>query len=116
VIQLNADDSNIRALVHENAERQVQSFYDSPALQVEPFVLADVYLEPECGILPAGHIKDQHLDAFDESPIGGGRLPLLEEVLKKIGDPKFHDVIVIQGPARSGQVHLHPTPVRGTDA
>jgi hypothetical protein len=103
LIQLNADDSNIRALVHENAESQVQSFYDSPVLQVEPFVLADVYLEPDCGILPAGSIKDQHLDPFDDSPKAGGRHPLLEEVLKKIGDANFRDVIVIQGPPGAGK-------------
>ena len=55
-------------------ERQVESFYDSPVLQMEPFVLADVYLELECGALPASLIKDQHLGAFDDSANAGGRM------------------------------------------
>ena len=103
LILLNADDSNVRALVHENAEKQVETFYDSPVLQVEPFVLADVYLGPECGMLTASQIRRERIDAFDDSPNGGGRFNLLDEVLKKIGDPTFRDVIVIQGPPGAGK-------------
>jgi hypothetical protein len=108
-----------RALL-EHAEYQRWLFEERPVLDTQPFALAHVYIETECGELTWGDIcgeedeysdsgssagrgsrEKERLDPFHEKH--GGRRSLLEAVLDRIRDPKFNDAIVIQGIAGSGK-------------
>jgi hypothetical protein len=104
-----------------HADYQRRLFEEAPVFGEEPFALADVYTDTECGKLSWGDIvagprnrssstpftapsaahADGPLDPFDEK--NGGRLDLLTTVMELIGDPTFRDAIVVQGPAGSGK-------------
>lgn len=93
----------------EYADVQRRLFEDTPALGREPFALADVYVDPDCGELRWGEIVEDSqgqrrkvpLDPFSETE--GGRQPLLARVMSWLGDPGYDDALVIQGAAGSGK-------------
>lgn len=98
----------------EHAENQRRLFEEAPVFEKEPFALAHVYVDTECGVLKWGDISREHplsekdhgkgrdrLDPFSEA--AGGRHPLLEKAMALIGDPALRDAIVIQGAAGSGK-------------
>ena len=76
-------------------------FKEQKVLGREPFSLADVYVDTECGVLEWVEISEKKRDAFDERH--GGRNPLVEQALAVLGDERLRDLIVVQGPAGSGK-------------
>jgi Pentapeptide repeats (8 copies) len=89
-------------------------YEDKRVFGEEPFSLADVYVNTECGVLTFREIQEGiggnqtgvskapiRLDPFSETM--GGREDMLTRVLEFIGDKTFHDAIVIQGPAGAGK-------------
>ncbi|HEX5720369.1 MAG TPA: pentapeptide repeat-containing protein [Thermoanaerobaculia bacterium] len=96
----------------EHADFQRWLYEEQPVLGREPFTLAQVYTETDCGVLRWEEIrtKDKRgeggepIDPFDEEH--GGRHPLVETVLDLIADPGFRDAIVLQGVAGSGKSSL----------
>jgi uncharacterized protein YjbI with pentapeptide repeats len=99
-------------LSHINHQRWL--FEEAPVFRKEPFALADVYIDSECGSLSWGEIqagadaceidparRQNLVDPFSEGH--GGRYNLLETVLALMGDSSFTEAIVIQGVAGSGK-------------
>jgi len=80
-------------------------FKEARVLGQEPYALADVYIETECGELTWGHINqasaDQRCDPFNEA--NGGRAPLVDAVLARMADPKFRELLVVQAGPGSGK-------------
>jgi hypothetical protein len=77
-------------------------YTEAPALGREPFSLADVYIDTECGALPWEAIhKESAIDPFSEEH--GGRADMIETVLGYLGDPALREPVVVQGPAGSGK-------------
>jgi len=120
------------AALIEHADYQRRLFEETPVFGKEPFSLAHVYIETECGRLTWGQIRGEdrtgsagsvgngrtaraarpdlshgedgaRVDPFRETAPCGGRHPLLETVLEYFGDPKFRDAVVIQGVAGAGK-------------
>jgi hypothetical protein len=100
----------------EHAEYQRWLFEEKPVFGKEPFNLAQVYIDTECGKLTWEEIRDggpqgqggtaglkekERIDPFLEK--FGGRYPLGETVVGFLGDPEFRDAIVVQGPAGAGK-------------
>jgi len=99
-----------RAKLLEHTERQRRAFAERPVLNIEPFALADVYIETECGDLSWGEIvgnaagptgPQQPKNPFLEE--NGGRGALLKKVLALLGKEDYPDAIVIQGAPGSGK-------------
>lgn len=84
-----------------------QEFEHSPVLGREPFALADVYIDTECGILSWEQIRGgprgdrDKCDPFDEHH--GGRTDLVNAVIAQMKAADFRDAIVVQGVAGSGK-------------
>jgi hypothetical protein len=105
------DNAAAFAAINAHIERQRWLFEDRPLLNVEPFTLADVYVDSDCGKLQwkdfpaAGRSSHQEpgrkFDPFSEE--WGGRHPLLDTVLGYLQDPRFNDAIVIQGAPGCGK-------------
>ena len=92
-------------------------YEDKKIFGEEPFALADVYAETECGVLKwqeflaskpsnsaaqeSGISGRNRIDPFDLKT--GGSVDLLKTVMDLIHDKNFKDTIVIQGPAGSGK-------------
>lgn len=80
-------------------------YQEAPVLGQEPYALADVYIETECGRLAWSDINETKAgtrsDAF--KPTEGGRHPLLETVLDRFADPAFRDLVVVQAGPGSGK-------------
>ncbi|MEM9454240.1 MAG: pentapeptide repeat-containing protein [Myxococcota bacterium] len=89
-----------RDILQRHADYHRALFEEARVLRQEPFSLAHVYVPSDCGVLTWGECRDRKLDPFGES---GGHRPLLDEVLRRIQDPDFKDVIIIQGVAGSGK-------------
>ncbi|HVY49239.1 MAG TPA: hypothetical protein VHB21_25285, partial [Minicystis sp.] len=86
----------------EHADLQRRLFEEVPALGTEPFALADVYEDLDCGKLTWGDVlAAPGADPFDERV--GGRQPLVGAVLELLADPSFADAIVVQGVAGAGK-------------
>jgi hypothetical protein len=98
----------------DHAEYQRWLFEEQPVFGQEPFALADIYVDTECGRLSWGTIRDglppgpedppgqrKRVDPFSEK--FGGRSPLSQAVLELLGDPNLKDGIVIQGVAGAGK-------------
>lgn len=96
----------------EHADFQRWLFEEQPVLGREPFTLAQVYAETECGVLRWEEIRTKDKRGADGAPVDpfseqhGGRHPLIETVLDLIADPGFRDAIVLQGVAGSGKSSL----------
>jgi hypothetical protein len=96
-------------------EYQRWQFEEAPLFGKEPFALAHVYIDTECGVLRWQEICDgsqgaeysttrplrERVEPFSEK--SGGRRDLLGVVREFMADPKFRDAIVIQGAAGSGK-------------
>lgn len=80
-------------------------YQEAPVLGQEPYALADVYIETECGRLAWSDINETKAgtrsDAF--KPTEGGRHPLLDTVLDRFADPTFRDLVVVQAGPGSGK-------------
>jgi hypothetical protein len=95
--------------LREHADYQRWLFEEQPVLGHEPFTLAQVYTETDCGLLRWEEInrkgereeRGERIDPFSQS--FGGRLPLIGTVLELIADKDFRDAVVIQGVAGSGK-------------
>lgn len=96
----------------EHADYQRWLFEERPLFGQEPFSLAYIYVDADCGEVTwdefmtrkfdrAPSRKDLCNDPFDEK--FGGRKPLLQTVMGLITDPTFDDAIVIQGVAGAGK-------------
>ena len=105
------DNSAAHTALNAHIERQRWLFEDRPVLNIEPFTLAQVYVDPDCGKLrwkdfldpngPKREISGERFDPFSQKC--GGRHPLLETVLGYLRDPRFNDAIVIQGASGCGK-------------
>jgi hypothetical protein len=83
-------------------------YHDAPVFQKEPYSLANVYIEPECGSLQWKQVEDDKKDPFQDDDECGGREPMLETVLTLMGDPGFSDLITIQaGPGAGKSAFTH---------
>jgi hypothetical protein len=101
------------ALVRESLRRHVRYtrwlFEEAPLLGEEPYALKDTYIDTGCGALTRKQLQEKDKDGrpkrdpFKRDKENGGCEPLLARVLTDIRDPKFHDVIIIQGPAGAGK-------------
>ncbi|MFQ3243418.1 MAG: hypothetical protein ACI9SP_000036 [Arenicella sp.] len=87
-------------------------YNDAPVFQREPYALADVYIESDCGELSWQQIKDDKLDPFTEqtdraelkkTQQGGDREPLLDTVMAKLADPDFNELITVQAGPGAGK-------------
>ncbi|MGK0439137.1 MAG: hypothetical protein ACJATK_002095 [Paracoccaceae bacterium] len=87
-------------------------YNDAPVFQREPYSLADVYIESECGELSWQQIKDDKVDPFAEktgldsqnkTQKSGGREPLLDTVMAKLADPDFNELITVQAGPGAGK-------------
>lgn len=96
----------------EHADFQRWLFEEQPVLGREPFSLAQVYTETDCGLLRWEEIRkkgqrgeaSEPVDPFNEKY--GGRHPLVETVLDLLAERDFRDAIVLQGIAGSGKSSL----------
>lgn len=96
----------------EHADFQRWLFEEQPVLGREPFSLAQVYTETDCGVLCWEEIRKkgqrgeagESVDPFKEKY--GGRHPLVETVLDLLAEQGFKDAIVLQGVAGSGKSSL----------
>ena len=78
-------------------------YHDAPIFQKEPYALANVYIEPECGSLLWQQVENDKKDPFQEKDECGGRLPMLETVLELMGNPDFSDLITVQAGPGAGK-------------
>ncbi len=78
-------------------------FRDAPVFQREPYSLAQVYVEPECGVLQWRDIRGNKQDPFKEDAESGGRQPLLDKVLELLGSPDFKDLLMLQAGPGAGK-------------
>jgi len=96
----------------EHADFQRWLYEEQPVLGREPFTLAQVYAETDCGVLRWEEIRTKDKRGEGGGPVDpfreehGGRQPLVETVLDLIADPAFRDAIVLQGVAGSGKSSL----------
>jgi hypothetical protein len=108
-LQLDTDDQRLNAMLLSHAELQRAELEDQAALGIEPFSIADVYIEGECGALPWSTIRDRiegpsgttYVDPFSED--SAPRRDLMATVLELMSDKKFNDAIIIQGAPGSGK-------------
>jgi hypothetical protein len=108
-------ESSTQAAILRHIEYQLWLFEAAPALGKEGAMsvqapLSRIFEPLDCGILKWGEIGnpsgtapagEERRDAFDERY--GGRQPMLEEVLRLLGDKKLSEPIVLQGVAGSGK-------------
>jgi hypothetical protein len=109
-LRLVTDDSRLYGALVAHAERQRVELEEQPALQIEPFPLESVYIPPDCGVhtwdktrrnSPSPGLNVRQIDIFEEN--SAPRLDMMQEVLRLINDPKFHEAIVIVGPPGAGK-------------
>lgn len=108
LMRLDTREARAYDALHEHADYQRWLYEEQKVLGSEPFTLAQVYTETDCGVLRWAECTrknerdgGRHVDPFSEQ--FGGRHPLIETVLGLIADPDFKDAIVIQGVAGSGK-------------
>ena len=114
LMELGTGETRAYEALYEHADYQRWLFEEAPVFAKEPFALAHVYIDTECGHVswadlqmddPGSriHQKDRvnRPDPFDEKV--GGRRSMVETVMNLIGDPDFQESIVIQGVAGSGK-------------
>jgi hypothetical protein len=113
LMELGTGEQQAYEALYEHAEYQRWQFEEDPVFKKEPFALAHIYVETECGKLLWGEINSpvgqksrknmerEQVDPFSEK--WGGRHDLVETVLELIGDSSFREAIVIQGIAGSGK-------------
>ncbi len=99
------------AALAEHADFQRWQFEERPVFGSEPFALAQVYVDTECGMLTWGEIREKaaedptgrrgKIDPFSETY--GGRQSLGDSVLGLLRNQHFRDMIVVQGVAGAGK-------------
>ncbi len=105
--QLGGEEDRAHHALQAFADAQRRAFAEKPVLGQEPFALADVYIETDCGELLWKEIKgdartpEKQIDAFEEKH--GGRKPVLGTVLRLLGDKNLKEPIVIQGGPGAGK-------------
>ncbi|HXO40343.1 MAG TPA: pentapeptide repeat-containing protein [Thermoanaerobaculia bacterium] len=115
-MSLGTGDAAVLGALADHAEYQRWLFEEQPVFGQEPFTLAQVYQETDCGVLTWGEVRGDRpggvagaeirigrepVDPFSERC--GGRRPLGQTVLELMGDAAFRDAIVIQGVAGAGK-------------
>jgi len=113
-LKLGSEEGQAYTALYEHAKYQRWLFEQKPVFETEPYALAHVYVNTECGRLNWGEIRENKLssekqpdqerkrvDPFLEE--FGGRQPLSDTVMHMLADPHFKDAIVIQGAAGSGK-------------
>ena len=111
-----------QTILHRHLEYQSWLFHEAPVFRQEPFALAHIYLDTECGVLqwqqikgvdkglnyrqkysssPNEEVEQKLLNPFSESD--SPRVSLLDTVKEYIGDPDFNEPIIIQGIAGAGK-------------
>jgi pentapeptide repeat protein len=111
VMTLGTGERAVYEALADHAEYQRWLFEEQRVFGKEPFTLAQVYVELDCGFLAWGKIADtesvksvqSRTDPFLETEQSGGRHSLAETVLGLLGDPNLKDAIVVQGIAGSGK-------------
>ncbi|MCK1718323.1 pentapeptide repeat-containing protein [Bradyrhizobium sp. 141] len=80
-------------------------FSDAQVWGREPYSLRDIYAETDCGRLFWSEIADEKArkDPFKDNEAGGGRHNLVDTVVELFSDPKFKELIVVQGPPGCGK-------------
>jgi hypothetical protein len=80
-------------------------FHESPVFGHEPYALADVYIDTECGQLAWSDINlsgsGNKCDPFAEA--NGGREDLVRAVLRRIEDENFREPMIVQAAPGSGK-------------
>jgi hypothetical protein len=100
-LELDTDDRRLSRDLLAYADQQRADLEDRPALGIEPFAVADVLIETECGILTWREIRDEKQDPFKE--FSAPREDLMAAVLKRMGLKSFNDAMVIQGAPGAGK-------------
>jgi hypothetical protein len=112
LLEFGSGDARAYDALAEHADYQRWLFEEAPVLSKEPFALAHIYVDTECGKLPWGDVTGETTDPEQAGIRGrrdpfaehcGGRHDLMETVLSHLGDPRFTDAVVIQGPAGAGK-------------
>ncbi len=112
MLSLGTGEDQAHVALMEHGQYQRWLFEEAPLFDIEPFALAHIYVDTECGSLTWAEItkgkpdsqageERRPLDPFSEKH--GGRRGLLETVIELIGDPTFSEAIVVQGSAGSGK-------------
>ncbi|MGY3037853.1 hypothetical protein ACVIIV_007023 [Bradyrhizobium sp. USDA 4354] len=80
-------------------------FSDAQVWGREPYSLRDIYAETDCGRLLWSEIADEKArkDPFKDHEASGGRHNLVDTVVELFSDPKFKELIVVQGPPGCGK-------------
>ena len=93
--------------LRQHAELLRWLYEEYPVLGVEPFSLAEIYIETNCSKLTWGQIQSARQRGERMNPVphsdGRGPLPLTGALLEMLGEPTFRDAIVIQGPPGAGK-------------
>ncbi|MGK7898642.1 MAG: pentapeptide repeat-containing protein [Xenococcus sp. (in: cyanobacteria)] len=118
------DDTSYQTQKLLNSHLLYQSwlFQEAPVFRQEPFALAHIYLDTQCGVLEWRQIKgvdkqlssrQKYLGSLAEeaekkllnpfSEANSPRVDLLEKVKEYIGNPDFNEPIIIQGIAGAGK-------------
>jgi len=111
-----------QTILNQHLEYQSWLFHEAPVFRQEPFALAHIYLDTECGVLQWQEIEkvdkglnsrskyssflneeveQKLLNPFSESD--SPRVNLLDTVKDYIGEPDFNEPIIIQGVAGAGK-------------
>ncbi len=102
LIQMGAHELNPYASLENHIEYQRRLFEEARLFNAEPFALQHIYVEGDCTQRKWSEVIGEQIDSFNPTP----RIPLVETVMKLIGDRAFDDAIVIQGVAGSGKSSL----------
>jgi hypothetical protein len=107
-LQLDTDDARLYASLAAHLEQQRSDLEDKPALDVEPFSIESVYIEPECGVLPWKAVHGSEDELFEELPkpfdeSSAPREDLMASVLRLVHDLQYRDWIVLMGPPGAGK-------------
>ena len=118
------DDTSYQTQKLLNSHLLYQSwlFHEAPVFRQEPFALAHIYLDTQCGVLEWQQIKgvDKQLGSRQKysgslaeeaekkllnpfSEADSPRVDLLDKVKEYIGNPDFNEPIIIQGIAGAGK-------------
>ncbi len=122
LIEINDTSYQTQKVLNAHVVYQSWLFHEAPVFRQEPFALAHIYLELQCGVLQWQQIKgaDKRADSrqrfrnsLDEeekqkllnpfSEADSSRVNLLNTVKEFIGNPDFNEPIIIQGIAGAGK-------------
>jgi hypothetical protein len=120
-LEIDATEESRFSAIERHVAYQLWCFNEAPALgkpqdvqRGEPMALAcslqNIYLPPDCGVLNWTEIEAMKASTRKHDPPRtpfqepeGGRCPMLEQVIRLLGNRDFKDAIVIQGVAGAGK-------------